>query len=232
MERAIIIVFIIVASPLVPAELQRSVIFFSRANSSLKQQNDELSRTLIQTQCQVAAIEAGQQQQDKSQSAPAPGPTLTVAPPPPIPHSYTTMEQQAQAQAVATQAIFESQGFPPAAARAAAQTMNASPSPTDVQTGASMQAMANFQQAAAAAMQAAMGMNPVGVNHVAPIVPSYNEALNNFAMQQQGSPFAYYQSFMAQQPVVWQQMSQNGTLLQQPPQQQRADVEVDPNTAS
>ena len=112
--------------------------------------------------------------------------------------------------------------------------MNASPSPADVQTGASMQALANFQQAAAAAMQAAMGMNPVGVNHVAPMVPSYNEALNNFAMQQQGAPFAYYQSFMSQQPVVWQQMSQNGILQQQAPQQQQraAEAEVDPNTSS
>mgnify|MGYP001804477929 CR=1 FL=1 len=73
---------------------------------------------------------------------------------------------------MATQAIFESQGFPAAAARAAAQAVNGSltdtPSVTQqpsipnstlptMQPGATMQAMANFQQAAAAAMQQAMG---------------------------------------------------------------------------
>ena len=42
-------------------ELQRSVIFFSRANGTLKQQNDELSRLLMQAQAQIAAAESGQQ---------------------------------------------------------------------------------------------------------------------------------------------------------------------------
>lgn len=150
-------------------ELQRSVIFFSRCNGSLKQQNDELSRLLLQAQAQVAAIESGQ----------APKPVEQQHPPPvmtPSPYPAPNLTQQVQAQAVATQAIFESQGFPPAAARAAAQTMNGSasapvaaspadvaptgPGGTPMQPGASMQAMANFQQAAAVAMQAAMGMNP------------------------------------------------------------------------
>jgi len=36
-------------------ELQRSVIFFSRANGQLKQKNDELQRMLIQAQAQIAA---------------------------------------------------------------------------------------------------------------------------------------------------------------------------------
>lgn len=144
------------------------MIFFSRANGTLKQQNDELTRCLMQAQAQVAAMEQGQAPK------PMPAPVAAPATPAPAPYAATT---QAQAQAVATQAIYESQGFPPAAARAAAQTMNAgctaapvasattapvqAPAPMPaMQTGATMQAMANFQQAAAAAMQAAMGMNP------------------------------------------------------------------------
>jgi len=169
-------------------ELQRSVIFFSRANGTLKQQNDELTRLLISAQAHVASIESGQciqsgDKQGMAVAAPVTSPATTTP-------SYGNVAQQAQAQAVATQAMYESQGFPPAAARAAAQTMNAgvvvnvaappvatapvppataptgssSPAPTSamppMQTGATMQAMASFQQAAAAAMQAAMGMNP------------------------------------------------------------------------
>lgn len=37
-------------------ELQRSVIFFSRANSTLKQQNDELTRMLLQAQTMVSQV--------------------------------------------------------------------------------------------------------------------------------------------------------------------------------
>lgn len=49
-------------------ELQRSVIFFSRANGTLKQQNDELTRLLLQAQVQVAAIEGA----EKAVHAPLP----------------------------------------------------------------------------------------------------------------------------------------------------------------
>jgi hypothetical protein len=110
-------------------ELQRSVIFFSRANGTLKQQNDELSRLFMQAQNQAAAVDST-------------GTSTTVQPAEQIQPSATAAAtqvvvkaegdqasnsfQQAQAQAVATQAMFESQGFPAAAARAAAQTMNAS----------------------------------------------------------------------------------------------------------
>ena len=142
-------------------ELQRSVIFFSRANSTLKQQNDELTRLLIQAQVQVNAIESGQ---------PAPAPMT--------PQSEQQQQEavaqvhgdQQHAQAVAQQAVYETQGFSSTAARTAAQTMNAGGSETAstasggapvttsaassqqlplMQTGATMQAMANFQQAAA-----------------------------------------------------------------------------------
>jgi len=40
-------------------ELQRSVIFFLRANSTLKQQNNELHRFLVQAQSQIHTIEQG-----------------------------------------------------------------------------------------------------------------------------------------------------------------------------
>lgn len=137
-------------------ELQRSVIFFSRANSTLKQQNDELTRLLVQAQTQVNEIESGQQ------------PTAASATlQPEQQHVQGQGDQHQKAQAVAQQAVYETQGFSSTAARTAAQTMNAGgyetasaasdgtpapashPSLPSMQTGATMQAMANFQQAAA-----------------------------------------------------------------------------------
>uniref|UniRef100_A0A6U1S8L5 BZIP domain-containing protein n=1 Tax=Cyclophora tenuis TaxID=216820 RepID=A0A6U1S8L5_CYCTE len=193
-------------------ELQRSVIFFSRANGTLKQQNDELSRILMQAQAQIAATESGQQGAQDNQQQPntteSSTPDQNGAANTPSQIQFQNMAQQAQAQAVATQAMYESQGFPPAAARAAAQTINAStpaaaagqpaqtpaaPAPgqglPQMQPGATMQAMANFQQAAAAAMQAAMGMNPASAaansaNTAAPTQQSYTDTLNALAMQQ------------------------------------------------
>jgi hypothetical protein len=134
-------------------ELQRSVIFFSRANSTLKQQNDELTRHLVQAQTQVAAIESGQQ----------PAPVTTQFERQQAVAQVQGDQQQQLAEAVAQQAVYETQGFPSAAARTAAQTMSAGGSETAsgnasagtsqqlpaMQTGATMQAMANFQQAAA-----------------------------------------------------------------------------------
>lgn len=144
-------------------ELQRSVVFFSRTNATLKQQNEELERILLQAQSQIRAYESGRanQSQGKSDS------TGTAAQEPsnaaPEANSKGTessaeqtkesrdseaqqaiasaQTQQAQklpsmtqetqahhaAQAAATQAMFETQGFPPAAARAAAQTFVAAP---------------------------------------------------------------------------------------------------------
>ena len=39
-------------------DLQRSVTFFSRANGTIKHQNDELTRLLMQAQAQVSVIES------------------------------------------------------------------------------------------------------------------------------------------------------------------------------
>jgi len=198
-------------------ELQRSVIFFSRANGTLKQRNDELERLLLQAKGQVQAFEDGKHQaaaaaegvdetavgdgskpetkeaeangEDKSPSS-EPGdkqeqpehapdttghnnlvrpednglvvqPQSTMPPMPQLKHQQIqlqrtqceeakqaqTVSQQAQAQqavacaqaqqqaqahaarAAATQAMFESHGFPPIAARAAAQTFVTSSAP-------------------------------------------------------------------------------------------------------
>ncbi|KAL3921214.1 MAG: hypothetical protein SGILL_002862 [Bacillariaceae sp.] len=113
-------------------ELQRSVIFFSRANGTLKQQNDDLTRLLMQAQNQVSIIESG----GKPEAAAAP------------------VEGKKESAA----------GDAPAPTSAAAAAMAGTLPP--MQPGATMQAMANFQQAAAAAMQDAVnGMKGIpGVN--------------------------------------------------------------------
>ena len=202
-------------------ELQRSVIFFSRANGTLKQQNDHLTRLLIQAQTQIASIEGG------NKEGAAAATTTTVTAP------AESKEDQAQAQAVATQAMYESQGFPAAAARAAAQTMSGSAGAETsttttatalppMQPGATMQAMANFQQAAAAAMQNAMqgmssipGLNmsalaatPVGAN----AQQAYTDTMTALAMQQAAAAAAAMQTpgmtpFMAN-PMLWGQQAQ------------------------
>ena len=173
-------------------ELQRSVVFFSRANNTLKQQNDELTRLLLQAQEQtknLATSTSTGNTEVKAESANTPTESAAVAASVAAVASTTAVdqdslhEQQKNAEIVATQALYESQGFPAAAARAAAQAMNSTGAatlgfdnftaasrniglmvpPPPMQPGATMQAMANFQQAAAAAMQAALqGMT--GIN--------------------------------------------------------------------
>lgn len=197
-------------------ELQRSVIFFSRANGTLKQQNDELTRLLLQAQNHVAGM--GDKDSEKPGQAVKEEATAKAA---------EKQDQQTQAQTVATQAMFESQGFPAAAARAAAQTLNASNatghSLPPMQPGATMQAMANFQQAAAAAMQNAMqgmqgipGLNmsqlsaaPAGAN----AQQAYTDTMTALAMQQAAAAAAASgQQFVMQPgvqfvPVMWQQQA-------------------------
>lgn len=206
-------------------ELQRSVVFFSRANNTLKHQNDDLSRLLMQAQAQVAAIE-GQQASGSARQ-----PTNEVKAESSQDHQANF--QQAEAQAVATQAVYESQGFSAAAARAAAQTMNgannvsmnngssgpSTPSPVPghglppMQPGATMQAMANFQQAAAAAMQAAVqGMQNIpglSVQALAAGAPTgtnaqqaYNDTMTALAMQQAAAAAAAGQQFFQQNPFL------------------------------
>lgn len=215
------------------SELQRSVIFFSKANGTLKMQNEELGRRFAEAQTRVAAIEASK----ASESQPQPEvPQKQIEPRAPA----QSLNEQVQAHAVATQALYESQGFPAGAARAAAQAMNAStPAPEQkisitsppvngvvppMQPGATMQAMAAFQQAAAAAMQAAMGMNPAANPQQV-----YADAINAFAQQAGQVQFQQGMQFMGFPPampmaMMWQQPSKPSMevpqqVTQQPEQQ-------------
>lgn len=142
--------------------------------------------------------------------------------------SFKDAMEQAEAEAVATQALYESQGFSAAAARQAAQTMKGSRTKpasidatlTDMQPGATMQAMASFQQAATAAMQAAMQ----GINNAIPGVSmsqlaatpaganaqqAYTDTMTAIAMQQAAAAAAGQQfgiqPFMMNPIFAWQQ---------------------------
>lgn len=230
-------------------ELQRSVIFFSKANGTLKMQNDEFTRRLMEAQARVAAVEGGKDQNQaqimpntvKQQDTPKQSDDQNAPP--------QFLNEQVQAQAVATQAMYESQGFPAGAARAAAQAMNAStsgPIPDggapnmqpgtnglpQMQPGATMQAMAAFQQAAAQAMQAAMGMNPTAAANPQ---QAYADAMNafaqqagqqaQFAAQQQGMPQGQFMGFPhSMMPMQWQQQQPGATKsapVVHPPHQQQ-----------
>lgn len=240
-------------------ELQRSVIFFSRANGTLKQQNEELSRLLIQAQAQVAALEGHHQgaSTQPPQQQPLAQVKQEVSQRPPQQSGHF---QQAEANAVAAQAVYESQGFPAAAARAVAQTMNgattagsgnssnnaqsaptgAHPPPRSVaslppmQPGATMQAMANFQQAAAAAMQAAVqGMQSipgVSVQALTATAPAganpqqaYNDTMTALAMQQAavaaaaGQQYFQHNPYMAHSLISWNGQTSAPAESQPPP---------------
>jgi hypothetical protein len=132
-------------------ELQRSVIFFSRANATLKTQNEEFQRLLVQAQAQIAQMEAtgevpksisggdvatGGEGADGAPDATAEAdaaPVDTQAAQQAVAAAqaaqqgiqYLQAQAAAQANAAAMQASFESQGYPPAAARAAARTFSA-----------------------------------------------------------------------------------------------------------
>jgi bZIP transcription factor len=205
-------------------ELQRSVIFFSRSNGVLKQQNDDLQRLVMNARSQVSQIEGQKSLTPVAQSM--------------VQVKEENHKQQAEANAVATQAVLESQGFPSAAARAVAQTMNGT-SASDraaagsshglppMQPGATMQAMANFQQAAAVAMQQAVqGMKQIPgitVSALTATAPSganpsqaFNDTMTALAMQQAaaaaGHPGFFQQGgFMPRMP--WQQGQARMTQL-------------------
>lgn len=175
-------------------ELQRSVIFFSRANATLKTQNEEFQRLLIQAQTQIAQMEANGEvpkadgavevEADGAASAAEAGATgadvstgsggaapvdtqaaqQAVAAAQAAQQSFQFMQAQAaaQANAAAMQASFESQGYPPAAARAAAQTFSAAGG--DGNTGASVSGQGGMvsmdPQALMQMQQAWMAQNP------------------------------------------------------------------------
>lgn len=175
-------------------DLQRSVIFFSRANGALKHQNDELTRLLMQAQAQVSVIES----------------TMNNAP---VSASTTPATAVVNGQHQQTLTTFDNES--PAAqsssneAKTPAPATSATPLPPPattqtyphvpvMQPGATMQAMASFQQAAAAAMQVAVqgmqgiapGASLASLAQPAPTTGSasaqqaYNDTMTALAMQQ------------------------------------------------
>jgi hypothetical protein len=104
-------------------ELQRCVVFFSRTNVTLTQQNSDMERLLLEAQTEVGRL-GGKQEATQVDAEPAAAED----------EAQQDTEATSQGQAVA--------GLPPVEMPA-------------METGSTMQAMASFQQAAAAAMQQA-----------------------------------------------------------------------------
>lgn len=175
-------------------ELQRSVIFFSRANGALKQQNDELSRIMMQAQAQIAAIEGAKKYSSDVILSDSKGSHQIVSSDTPSSVTHGSTKRDADScsvpQQTGTAAVTSSLNL--STVSAAAVTTSSVPT---MQPGATMQAMANFQQAAAAAMQNAIqgmqnipGMNlnqlfvnaPSGTN----AQQAYTDTMTAIAMQQ------------------------------------------------
>mmetsp|Transcript_1825 Transcript_1825/g.4361 ORF Transcript_1825/g.4361 Transcript_1825/m.4361 type:complete len:391 (-) Transcript_1825:527-1699(-) len=177
-------------------DLQRSVIFFSRANGALKHQNDELTRLLMQAQAQVSVIEIAT---SSASNTPSSAPTTALVAPPTSTNPQTLPPSS------------QNEPMAPLSATGEAKTTLApaitalSPPPTTtypaipvMHPGATMQAMASFQQAAAAAMQVAVqGMQgispgasltslaqPTATTGSASTQQAYNDTMTALAMQQ------------------------------------------------
>lgn len=241
-------------------ELQRSVIFFSRANGALKQQNDDLTRLLMQAQMHIAQLNSKPaEEKAKAEEVAKPAPEEKKAEAAPtLEEKQAASEEQKKADTVATQAIFESQGFPAAAARAAAQAVNGSLADKPaaaaaaaaaananlpaMQPGATMQAMANFQQAAAAAMQQAMGQmkgvpgltqmaaTPIGSNPA----HAFTDAMTAIAMQQAAAAAALAQNNTELIPTLMNQMQTTvptTTTETEKPAEDKKETETESKTA-
>jgi len=177
-------------------ELQRSVVFFSRANATLKQQNDELQRMLLTAQARVSAFEKG----DSSAAAVPNGQTQTTDEKEGAQAFSSAQAQAAQAaQAAATQAMFQNQGFPPAAARQAAQTFVAGPPPATMDN--------KTAGTADQSNQAAWPNSAVTMQNMQNIL----FAVQN-GMQPQMNMFNPYLSSMPQQQTQTQDNSNNGQV--------------------
>jgi len=109
-------------------ELQRSLMFFSKSNTALKQQNELLTRQLLDAHSVLAKT--------------------GKAVPPMDPKTTEVSASQAMARETLPVKV-ESQGVLESSTNTSGQDISS------IQPGATMQAMANFQQAAQAAMEAA-----------------------------------------------------------------------------
>jgi len=206
-------------------ELQRSVIFFSRSNGVLQQQNDDLQRLMMNARAQVGQIEAQKAANN---------------PPPSLPSMTQVKDEKSETDA------FQSQGFAAAVASlASTHSMNntthtvpplprsprqdSSLSMPSMQPGATMQAMANFQQAAAVAMQQAVkGMQQIPGLSVSALAAAttpptmgtnssqtYNDTMTALAMQQAAVAAGHSAGFSFQPASFVPMMT-----WQQPPQEQ------------
>jgi hypothetical protein len=121
-------------------ELQRSLVFFSKANAALKQKNDDLERLLVAAHAELA----------KSGESVAPLKTLNA---PDMTGSHSTTPEAAAAATVPQLEASAGGAFTlvPAMSTSTSQVAYVPP----MEPGTTMQAMAHFQQAALAAMQAA-----------------------------------------------------------------------------
>lgn len=126
-------------------ELQRSLMFFSKSNSFLKQENEVLTRKLLEAHNALAQM--GQ----------------------PLPPALNTAKQQVIAPTPAVAPVVAPAATPIAPAVVPGVDLSVGQEFTTMQPGATMQAMANFQQAAHAAMEAAARiMKAQGVDVPAP----------------------------------------------------------------
>lgn len=165
-------------------ELQRSVVFFSRANATLKQQNDELQRMFLTAQARASAYEKG----DSSAAAVPNGQTQTTDEKEGAQAFSQAQAAQAQAaQAAATQAMFQNQGFPPAAARQAAQTFVAGPPPATMDNktaGTTEQSNQGAWPNSAVTMQNMQNILFAVQNGMPPQMNMYNPYLSSMPQQQ------------------------------------------------
>lgn len=132
------------------AELQKSLILFSKANAALKQQNEDFTRRILLAHSEVAKLGKLDPSLDPS---PAVGPSMaknagtTVS---------NTVNQDSSSESPQVPDGQAHQGVTPVASTMPTSDVAfAQQGLTTVQPGATMHTMANFQQAANAAMQAA-----------------------------------------------------------------------------
>ena len=223
-------------------DLQRSVIFFSRANGALKHQNDELTRLLMQAQAQVSVIESTNAMNNAHASATTTSSTTATD---------SEIQQDGQhRQILPASSESEAQTGPKSAlsdamapARVTTATQVPPPAPTYppvplMQPGATMQAMASFQQAAAAAMKVAVqGMQgiapaasltslaqPSATTGTASAQQAYNDTMTALAMQQAAIAAAAVPSHLMAQIVS--STCNNGAWM--PPQAPAAGTPVAP----
>ena len=151
-------------------ELQRSLVFFSKANNTLKQQNEDLTRRLMDAKAHVEQYEAegGNSQPTAAVAAPPSEPlevkkeNAVVTPQPVTSNDEKKDPGQVDSSDISNNSK-ESKKINKNTLKLLS-TINASPAPASValqrtlplmQPGATMEEMAKFQQATAAAMQAA-----------------------------------------------------------------------------